>query len=288
MAGGDEPMMSDVPIVSIGFDGYDLEHTLSGLAKTKSKNIILCCIDGFTKHVIPEEMNEGAWEESKRLVEKNGVNFYGLFGHCNMSNREDLGKLKKRMQYTRFMGGSYIDTNAGPKGQEKEFFNNLPEIIELAEELDLVVCLETHGDMLETGEAASALFRKIDSPRIKVSYDPANVYFYTRGRVDPNSDVQSIYDHIGMMHFKGVSFDSKVNTWSFPLMDGADIDFEQFFDFMHKMGYGHMVAIELESRFHFEEEKGFSIDPVWPEQRVVAAYNQEIDHLSKRLTWIEV
>ena len=281
-------MKGDMPIVSIGFDGYDLENALAGLAKTKSKNIILCCIDGFTKHVVPEEMEEQAWQESKRLLEKNGLHFYGLFGHCNLSDRKDLQKLKKRMRYTKFMGGSYIDTNAGPKGQEKGFFNNLPEIIELAEELDLVVCLETHGDMIETGEMASEIFKKITSPRIRVSYDPANVCFYTRGRVDPNKDVQFIYDHIGMMHFKGVCFEEDKNRWSFPLVKEADIDFETLFNTMRKKDYRHMVAIELESRFHFEEEKGFIIDPVWPEERVIAAYNQEIDYLSNKLDWIEV
>jgi len=27
---------------------------------------------------------------------------------------------------------------------------------------------------------------------------------------------------------------------------------------------------------------------VWPEERVIAAYNQEIDYLSNRLDWIEL
>jgi sugar phosphate isomerase/epimerase len=281
-------MKGDMPIVSIGFDGYDLENTLKGLSKTKSKNIILCCIDGFTKHVVPEEMSEKAWQQSKKLMEENGLHFYGLFGHCNLSDEKDLQKLRKRMRYTRYMGGSYIDTNAGPKGQEKGFFNNLPEIIGLAEELDLVVCLETHGDMLETGEMASKIFEKINSQRIRLSYDPANVYFYTRGRVDPNRDVQFIFDHIGMLHFKGVSFDAGDNRWSFPLVKGADIDYGTFFNALRKLDYRHMVAIELESRFHFEEEQGFTIDAVWPEEKVIEAYNEEIDHLTSRLDWIEI
>jgi sugar phosphate isomerase/epimerase len=280
--------MANVPIVSIGFDGYGLEDTLAGLAKTESKNILLCCIDGFTKHVIPEEMDEQAWHESRKLVQQHGLTFYGLFGHCNISDPDDLDKLKARMRYTKFMGGGYIDTNAGPKGQERGFFNNLPQVIELAEELDLSVCLETHGDMLENGEMAAEIFKKINSPRIKVSYDAANVFFYTRGRVNPVDDVRYIYDSIGMMHFKGVGHDADKDRWSFPLVEDADIDYHSLFDYLRKRNYSQMLAIELESRFHFEEEHGFSIDPVWPEDKVVAAYNREIRHLSNNLDWIEI
>ena len=61
-------MIQDIPLVSIGFDGYGLEPTLEGLSKTKSKNVILCCIDGFTKHVVPEEMSREEWQKTKDLI----------------------------------------------------------------------------------------------------------------------------------------------------------------------------------------------------------------------------
>ena len=109
-------MDKNIPLVSIGFDGYDLAAAVQGLAKTDSRNVILCCIDGFTKHVIPEEMDAQAWEATRALVMRSGLSFFGLFGHCNLSDNGDLPKLKKRMEFTRFMGGGYIDTNAGHKG----------------------------------------------------------------------------------------------------------------------------------------------------------------------------
>ena len=198
-------MDSNIPLVSIGFDGYPLDGALKGLAKTASRNVILCCIDGFTKHVIPEEMDEQEWVNTREMVAANGLTFYGLFGHCNLSDSLDIVKLRKRMQYTRFMGGSYIDTNAGHKGTETQFYANLPQVVDLAEELDLTVCLETHGDMLQTGSDCARLFKKIHSKRMRVSYDPANVYFYNHGAVNPAEDVKAALAHIGMIHFKGVS-----------------------------------------------------------------------------------
>jgi sugar phosphate isomerase/epimerase len=279
-------MIADIPIVSIGFDGYDLETALRGLSKTKSRNVVLCCIDGFTKHVIPEEMSRDDWQISKDLFAEYDLNFYGLFGHCNLSDPNDLDKLKKRMEYTRFMGGDYIDTNAGPEGRVEEFHKNLPQVVELAEDLNLTVCLETHGDMLITGKEARKVFDRVESRRIRVSYDPANVYFYTRGRVDPTRDVEQIYEYIGMIHFKGVRSGSDGTEWSFPAMTEAVIDYDRFFDVMQSRNYTGMIAVELEGRFRFEEKRGFVIDPVWPEEKVVGLYDREIGYLKDKLNWM--
>lgn len=283
-------MDKNIPLVSIGFDGYDLEPALRGLARTDSRNVILCCIDGFTKHVIPEEMAMPAWEQTRALVQKAGLTFYGLFGHCNLSDDADLPKLKKRMEYTRFMGSGYIDTNAGAKGTEDHFFRNLPRIVELAQSLDLTVCLETHGDMLQTGKDCAALFKGITSPRIRVSYDPANVYFYNRGAVEPAEDLKHALPFVGMVHFKGVNHTPDHRAWSFPLVkDSASnsvFDYERIFRVLEDGKYKGMVAIELEERFRHEEGKGFIIDPVWPEDKVVKKYNEEIAYLKSRLAWL--
>jgi sugar phosphate isomerase/epimerase len=279
-------MRNDIPIVSIGFEGCSLEDTLSGMGKTESKNIILCCIDGFVKHVIPEEMTKEEWESTKKLVQDSGLNFFGLFGHCNLSDNKDLEKLKKRMEYTRFMGGDYIDTNAGQKGTEEGFFNNLPEIIDLAEELNLTVGLETHGDMLETGKKAVNIFDKIKSERITLSYDPANVFFYTRGKTDPADDLDYIFDYIGMFHFKGVSVSEDKSKWGFPFVKDAVINYESIFEKLEKNNYVNMIALEIEERLRFEEGKNFTHDPVWPEMKTVNAYNHEIRYLKDKLYWL--
>jgi sugar phosphate isomerase/epimerase len=283
-------MDSNIPLVSIGFDGYGLAPALQGLARTDSRNVVLCCIDGFTKHVIPEETDTSAWETTRTLVRKNGLAFYGLFGHCNLSDEGDLQKLKKRMEYTRFMGGGYIDTNAGAKGTEKLFFKNLPQVVELAEELDLTVCLETHGDMLQTGKDCESLFRNIATGRIRVSYDPANVYFYNRGTVNVAEDLKIALPFVGMVHFKGVNHSSDRKAWSFPLVKDSAcnsvFDYDRIFRVLEDAKYHGMIAVELEERFRHEEGKGFVIDPVWPEDKVVKKYNEEIAYLRSRLAWL--
>lgn len=279
-------MKEDIPLISIGFDGYNVAEALEGLSKTNSKNIILCAIDGFTKHVIPEEMNHDDWEAIRKIFKKYNLNFYGLAGHCNISDDNDIKKMIKRMEFVKFMGGRYIDTNAGHKGTENNFYKNLNKIISVAEKLDLMVCLETHGDLVDSGKSGHKLLEKLDSKRIKIGYDPANVYFYSRGMIDPADDVKFVLDNIGIMHFKGVCYNEDKSKWSFPTIEKSSFYYNDFFKVLEDYKYKGMIALEVEGRLSFEENKGFSQSPVWDKNKIINSYNSEIEYLKQKLYWI--
>lgn len=53
----------------------------------------------------------------------------------------------------------------------------------MLEQHNLTLVLETHGKEHGTGEKLARIVREIDSPRVKINYDTANVIFY--GGVDP-------------------------------------------------------------------------------------------------------
>lgn len=279
-------MKEDIPLISIGFDGYNVAEALEGLSKTNSKNIILCAIDGFTKHVIPEEMNHNDWEGIRKIYKKYNLNFYGLAGHCNISDDKDIEKMIKRMEFVKFMGGRCIDTNAGYKGTENNFYKNIKKIISLAEKLDLIVCLETHGDLVDSGESGHKLLERIDSSRIKISYDPANVYFYSKGIIHPADDVKFVLEDIGIIHFKGVRHNKDKSKWNFPVIEKSAFRYNDFFEVLEDYKYKGMIALEVEGRLSFEENKGFSISPVWEKDKIINIYNSEIEYLKQKLYWI--
>jgi sugar phosphate isomerase/epimerase len=279
-------MKKDIPLISIGFDGYNMLETIEGLSKTNSKNIVLCAIDGFTKHIIPEELSAGDRAGIKKLYKKYNLNFYGLAGHCNISDDDDLDKMVKRMEFTKLMKGRYIDTNAGHKGTESNFYKNIKEVIRIAEKLDIIVCLETHGDLVSSGKTGHELLKSVNSDRIKIGYDPANVYFYSRGMIDPIEDVKYALGDIGIIHFKGISHDKSKLKWDFPVMEKSSFDYDGFFKVLEDCKYNKMIAIEIESKFHFEENIGFSEDATWDKEKIINIYNSEIDYLIHKLFWM--
>jgi sugar phosphate isomerase/epimerase len=63
-------------------------------------------------------------------------------------------------------------------------------------------------------------------------------------------------------------------------------DYDRIFRVLDDGKYNGMVAVELEERFRHEEGKGFIIDPVWPEDKVVKKYNEEIAYLRSQITWL--
>jgi hypothetical protein len=128
-------MIKNIPLISVGFHGFSLGDTLKGLSKTTSQQVCLCCVDGFTQHVVPENMTQPEWEYTKGLFKEYGLDFFGLEGHCDVSEEENMQKIQKRMEFTRFMNGRYMDANAGPRGSEKDFYKQIDRIIRVADAL---------------------------------------------------------------------------------------------------------------------------------------------------------
>ena len=279
-------MKTGIPLISVGFDGYPLEDALRGLAKTGSTEICLCALDEPTQHVIPEKMNVDQWRSVRLLFEKLGLRLYGLEGHSNICDPKNLDKIRKRTEFTVFMNGRYIDLSAGPRRDEESFFRNIRKVIEFTEELDLLCCLETHGDIIDSGKNGSRIMRQVNSERIKICYDPANVYFYSRGQTDPVEDVKYAIDHTGIVHFKGVSHNENRSEWTFPPMKDSMIDYDAFFRVLEEHAYDGMIALEIETMFRFVEGKGFIKDRRWNVNEIIDAYRSEVEFLKSRLSWM--
>jgi sugar phosphate isomerase/epimerase len=276
-------MIKDIPLISVGFDGYSLDHSLKSLVKTGSTRVSLCCVDGFTQHVIPERLDLREWEKIKILFQNYGLKFYGLEGHCNVSDSDNLKKIEKRLEFTHFMEGEYLDLNAGPKGSEMPFYSNIDRIARRASELNIMVFLETHGDLIDSIENGAKVIEKINSERIKICYDPANVYFYSNGEINPIADIKHGVKCLGILHFKGVSHNQDKSEWTFPLMRDSIFDYNDFFQVLKNCDFRGPYAIEIEKMFRFEKAKGFIRDPQWPEDKIVEAYKSELEFLHEKL-----
>ena len=122
--------------------------------------------------------------------------------------------------------------------------------------------------------------------RIKIGYDPANVYFYSRGMIDPADDVKFVLDNIGIIHFKGVCYNEDKSKWGFPAIEKSSFYYNDFFKVLEDYKYKGMIALEVEGRLSFEENKGFSQSPVWDKDKIINSYNSEIEYLKQKLYWI--
>ncbi|MEM3466561.1 MAG: TIM barrel protein, partial [Candidatus Jordarchaeales archaeon] len=178
-----------------------------------------------------------------------------------------------------------IDTNAGPKGTEESFYRNVGYIAELAEEMDLLVYLETHGDLITDGKTGVELLSKVKSDRVRMSYDPANVTFLSHGEVDVSEDLEYAMQYVGSIHFKGVRYDAEEDTWYFPRLKDSAIDYDKLFSVLERNKYRGDIAIEVED--HLKVVRGKIVES--PEKRtiheVVRAYNSDFSFIVSRMVW---
>jgi hypothetical protein len=47
-----------------------------------------------------------------------------------------------------------------------------------------------------------------------------------------------------------------------------------------------MIAIKIEGRINYKADKGFSERPIWKKERIIDAYNSELEYLKGKLFWL--
>jgi Xylose isomerase-like TIM barrel. len=105
----------------------------------------------------------------------------------------------------------------------------------------MVLCLETHGKHA-TGKQLKTIVELVDSPRVVINYDTANVIFY--GNVNLEEDLESCIDRIGYIHLKDKA--GAYNEWNFPAIGKGQIDFKMVVDKLEKANNNCPLSIEIE------------------------------------------
>ncbi|MGB4412990.1 MAG: sugar phosphate isomerase/epimerase family protein [Atribacterales bacterium] len=207
--------------ISVGanlYRGYDLKTVCQSLSKLGARYVDLDFIkppsafrgSGYGAHVTEEDL--GKANQFRKVIEDYGLDTITFSGHMFLITREEVELFQRKMEFAKDIGAQYISTNEGPKSEEDRFYQNLEIIEKKAEELDIVVCLETEmpGDIIQNGEDARVVFSRINSPYLGLTYDFGNVYYGHRGQIDLIGDFQKTLDFLKTLHFKDVKVEEGI------------------------------------------------------------------------------
>ena len=100
------------------------------------------------------------------------------------------------------------------------------------EKYNLKLVLETHGKEHGKGSVLADICRRVNSERVKVNYDTANVVFY--GDVDPCDDLADCIEDVAYVHLKDKGGEKDV--WDFPAVGKGWINFPKFFKQLEDAG----------------------------------------------------
>jgi len=189
--------------------GYDLATALESVKRCGAEYVDIDFLGplpfkekAILSHLSLQDLDEPS--RVQKLLEVNQLKTITFSGHMDLSSSENVNLFLRKMEFAKALGIKYIAAFAGLKTKARDFFNNTGRVIQKAEELEMVVVLETEtpGDLLPSGAEAIRVLQQIGSDRIRLLYDFGNVYFANKGKVNLIEDFAKALDIIGVVHLK--------------------------------------------------------------------------------------
>lgn len=137
------------------------------------------------------------------------------------------------------------------KNQEKIFnliIEHLEKAVEMAEKYNVLLFLENeYACTIGTAEEAMKVFDAVDSPYLKILWDPGNAYFVGE---KPYPDGYSLLDksRIYHIHLKDASYDSKNKKYIWLPIGKGEIDYLGQFKTLLEDEYDRTLSLETHYR----------------------------------------
>lgn len=241
-----------VSVSTIAYDGYDLEVTLNQLSQLGVQYVELDAIEGLSEHITSLDLEDSGFAEKiSSIMTELGLRSLAFSGHIDLTREGAVPDFEKRMRFARNLGVKIINTFSGPVEKIDNFYKNIAAIDKIAKSLDLMVALETHGDIISDKSSLEAI-EKINSDNIKVNYDFVNTFHAAEGKIDIEEDFKSMLLHIVYLHLKDTRIQADI--WEFPQIGTGIMDYRNIFKVLKHSKKNIPLCIELPLRL--EKEKG--------------------------------
>ncbi len=234
------------------YHGFSTDQALEGIAAAGFQYVELAAVRGWTEHIMPD-MEEAELTRIQNKMKELGLECVAVSGHCNLTDVERLNDFRANMKLAKRFGAKYIISSTGEAhfGKDEAFtddvlIQNIKALVPDLEGNDLILGIEVHGEY-GTGESVYRITKPVNSPRVGVNYDTANVVFY--GGKSPNEEIKTCVGGLTFVHLK-----DKVgmnNDWNFPALGKGELDLIGFMQYVTDQGYDGPFSIEIEHTQEF-------------------------------------
>lgn len=229
---------------------FTLERALQGFASAGLHLAEIVAIPGYCEHLMPQSMGAEEIEQVRQLLKKHDLLPAVINVAADLTTTEGVAFLGEAARIAHALGVSTIVTGIEQTGTpegEARFWELLPSIIVLAEQYDVVVALEIHGGLVNTGVQGVALLKEIGSERLKLTYDMANVVYYAG--ILPEDDLRQMGHDIGRyiahVHLKDKA-NMQMRDYDFPPFGTGILDFRSVLELLYEGGYRGTMTLEVE------------------------------------------
>ncbi|MGE5614245.1 MAG: sugar phosphate isomerase/epimerase family protein [Bacillota bacterium] len=262
--------------------GYSLEEALDIVKECGFDYAELSSIVNMCEHIDPKKISPEYIEKVKDMLDKAGIKCYAVAGHVDLTIDEQFNDFLKKIEFAGKIGAKIINTNSGPIERLSTFHKNMVKIIETAERWNVIIGLESHGDIIDTAKDCISIFREYNHPLVRLNYDCGNVHFYSGGTVKIEEDLKYGLEYLSYIHIKDARIQGN-KIENVPIGDG-DLNFEKIFDVLK--GLGRVIPCGLEIPVHMKGVLGESMKPTnvpMAREEIVRAAKRSMDYINKLL-----
>lgn len=246
-------MSQIISVSTITYDGYDLETTLKNISGIGQKYVELDAIEGLSEHIKSTDLQDSVFEKKVNdMMGQFNLASIAFSGHTDLSKEEAVSIFEKKMRFAKNLGTKIINTFAGPLERIDFFYKNIKFIDKLARSMDLIVALETHGDIISDKSSINVI-EKINSENVKINYDFVNTFHTAKGKIDLEEDFKSMLPYIVHLHIKDTVLEE--DTWHFTQIGKGIIDYRGIFKILKELHHKIPMSIELPLRLEMREDR---------------------------------
>ena len=139
-----------------------------------------------------------------------GLNPSMLLGrtHLELGLEAAIDDYKRLIDNTAALGCQWIlELGTGKEEHYGDYPRLISAVVGHAQTAGIGISLKPHGGISLTAQELVELRDQIDHPAFRISYDPGNIIYYTKGAVRPEDEVEQVASHTSTLIIKDCSLD---------------------------------------------------------------------------------
>jgi L-ribulose-5-phosphate 3-epimerase len=223
--------------------------------------------------VITEKASDAEAAAFVEQLQRHNVQVSGCnVGGPDPRTAEGVALIERRIRFAkRWFNVPVVVSGTGPvtdPDQRPTLIQALRRLGHLAEELGLVIALETHKGPTQNAPAMLDLMNDVDHPAVRLNFDTGNIAYYNDG-LDPVDELEKVAPLVRNVHLKDNR--GRFEDWYFPALgDGGAVDFRRLRAVLEQAGYQGACTIEIE---------GISDEPEPGLDQRVERIRRSVEHL---------
>ncbi|MEE2753110.1 MAG: TIM barrel protein [Candidatus Latescibacterota bacterium] len=147
---------------------------------------------------------------ARAAVADAGVDASMILGrtHLELGLNAAIGDYKKLIDNVQSLGVKWIlELGTGKQEQYADYPRLMQAVAEHADSAGIGISLKPHGGISLTAKELIDLHDQVGHPAFRISYDPGNIIYYTKGEIRPESEVEMVASRTSTLIIKDCSLD---------------------------------------------------------------------------------